>query len=410
MTETVIKLQQKLAELQAEGARRIVVSKPAGKQQLYRKAVLEYKTGAKEYWQLARYTEKQVFHENIDPASLPAAAAALTDGQFLQLNVFCPQAEYNIMLSRKGQMTVRRSAAAAASGTPDAHGAGHDRKKQYLLPEGTVVPPLVDMGVFTPDGRVVKAMYDKYRQINRFLEIIDDAVKDAPPKQLNIIDFGCGKSYLTFLVYYYLTAVRGISVQMVGLDLKADVIEHCNAAAKRYGYEGLSFALGDINGYTAPFAVDMVLTLHACDTATDFALFNAVQWGARMIFSVPCCQHELNAQMAPQTQTLLGRYGIIQERFAALATDAVRGRLLEYCGYRTQLLEFIDFAHTPKNILIRAVRRPGMPAGVPDAAGKPTSNQKAALAEVDALCSEFRFTPTLYRLLRPETAEPQKAE
>ena len=406
MTETAQKLQAKLTELLAEGAQRIILSKPAAKQQTYRKAVLEKKTGAAgEYWQLARYTDKQVFHENVVPAALPAAAAALTDGQFLQLNIWCTEAEYNIMLSRKGQMTVRKSTRSVPSKqVDDTHGAGHDRKKQYLLPEGTVVPPLVDMGVFTPDGRVVKAMYDKYRQINRFLEIIDDAIKDAPPRHLNIIDFGCGKSYLTFLVYYYLTVVRGIEVQMVGLDLKAEVIEHCNAAAARYGYAGLSFALGDINGYAAPFAVDMVLTLHACDTATDFALFNAVQWGARMIFSVPCCQHELNTQMQPQSLTLLGRYGIIQERFAALATDAIRGRLLEYCGYKTQLLEFIDFAHTPKNILIRAVRRPGMPAGVPDAAGKLTANQKAALAEVETTASEVGFSPTLYRLLGLEQA------
>lgn len=401
MTETAQKLQAKLTELLAEGAQRIILSKPAAKQQTYRKATLEKKTGAAgEYWQLARYTDKQVFHENVAPAALPAAAAALTDGQFLQLNIWCTEAEYNIMLSRKGQMTVRKSTRSTPVKPADeTHGAGHDRKKQYLLPEGTVVPPLVDMGVFTPDGRVVKAMYDKYRQINRFLEIIDDAIKDAPPRHLNIIDFGCGKSYLTFLVYYYLTVVRGIEVQMVGLDLKAEVIEHCNAAAARYGYAGLSFALGDINGYAAPFAVDMVLTLHACDTATDFALFNAVQWGARMIFSVPCCQHELNTQMQPQSLTLLGRYGIIQERFAALATDAIRGRLLEYCGYKTQLLEFIDFAHTPKNILIRAVRRPGIPGGVPDASGKLTSNQKAALDEVDAARAEFGFAPTLYRLL-----------
>lgn len=397
MTETTQKLTEKLTELLNEGAQRIILSKPAAKQQLYRKAVLERKGGAKEYWQLAKYTEKQVFHENVEPAALPAAAAALAGDTFMQLNAWTPAAEYNIMLSRKGQMTVRKSARSVPA--DETHGAGHDRKKQYLLPEGTVVPPLVDMGVFTPDGRIVKAMYDKYRQINRFLEIIDDAIKDAPPKRLNIIDFGCGKSYLTFLVYYYLTAVRGIEVQMVGLDLKAEVIEHCNTAAARYGYTGLTFALGDINGYAAPFAVDMVLTLHACDTATDHALFNAVQWGARMIFSVPCCQHELNAQMQPESLTLLGRYGIIQERFAALATDAIRGRLLEYCGYKTQLLEFIDFAHTPKNILIRAVRRPGMPAGAPVSGAKLTANQQAALAEVRSLLREFHFTPTLCRLL-----------
>ena len=273
----------------------------------------------------------------------------------------------------------------------------HNRKKQYILEEGKPIAPLVDMGVFTREGKVVRSMYDKFRQINRFLEILEDELANWKGDSIHVIDFGCGKSYLTFIVYYYLTEIRGIRAEIIGLDLKADVIEKCSRAAQNYGYDGLNFEKGDINGYKTPFDVDLVMTLHACDTAADYALYNAVQWKAKLIFSVPCCQHELNGQMEPGTLPILSRYGILKERFCALATDAIRGNLLEYCGYRTQLMEFIDMAHTPKNILIRAVRRPVSNA----------KKQQEALEQVRALTNEFQFHPTLCRLLLSE-AEEQK--
>ena len=232
-------------------------------------------------------------------------------------------------------------------------------------------------------------MYDKFRQINRFIEIVDDCVKSFPKDTIRVIDFGCGKSYLTFLLYHYLTNIRKLKAEITGLDLKEDVIRHCNDVAKKYGYDGLHFEVGDINGYKCD-KTDMVVTLHACDTATDFALYNAVRWKAKYIFSVPCCQHELNGQLAPKTLDIIKRYGIVAERFSALATDAIRANVLQYCGYKTQLMEFIDITHTPKNLLIRAELR----------AEEMSENLKNKYTEeVDALLKEFSFRPTICKLL-----------
>lgn len=385
---------------------KIIISKPASAQETYRKIVVEKK---ERYYQAAAYTQKQVFHRNIDTAELSTYLAETVVGNYLQVNAWDGAHEHMFLCSKKGNAAYKRkktgekSAAATAAGKTAvaniaaASIAAHNRKKKYLIEEGTVVAPLVDMGIFTAEGKVVASMYDKFRQINRFLEMVDDAVRDGQEETLHIIDFGCGKSYLTFVLYYYFTELRGRSVHIVGLDLKEDVIRGCNAAAEKYGYENLHFEVGDIKGYQADFPVDMVVTLHACDTATDYALFHAIRWNAKMIFSVPCCQHELNSQIKAEQLSLLTRYGIVKERFSALATDAIRANLLEYCGYKTQLLEFVDFAHTPKNILIRAVRKGGAAANarvvVPPAA------RRRYLEEVERLMKEFHFCPTLYNLL-----------
>lgn len=317
-----------------------VISKPANKNCEYKKITI---TKMSNSYQVAKYTEKQVFHENITAEKIAGRCIELIDNTYLQFNAWSQNKEYSIMITKKGKVFYK---AKNTGNQPAVAPMDHNRQKQYILKEGTVIEPLVDMGIFTKEGKVVKAMYDKYKQINRLIEIIDDSVKQRDYKKLNIIDFGCGKSYLTFIVYYYLTEIKGIDATIIGLDLKKDVIEKCNKAAEKYGYKNLHFELGDINGYKCPFDVDMVITLHACDTATDFALYNAINWGAKMIFSVPCCQHELNSQIKTENLSVLTRYGIIQERFSALLTDSIRGNLLEYCGYKTQLLEFIDFAHT----------------------------------------------------------------
>lgn len=371
---------------------KLIISKPKQKDNKYKKIVIEKKS---DYYQISKYTEKQVFHENVKEHALASRCTELTFEHFLQVNAWTDTWEYYILISKKGNASLKRkkvqgAAVAVEKNRSNCVSLEHNRSKNYILEEGTPIPPLVDMGVFTKDGKVVRTMYDKFKQINRFIEMIDDAIKTSYDTELNVIDFGCGKSYLTFILYYYLTEIKKIKANIIGLDLKADVIKHCNEVAKKYGYDGLRFELGDINGYQTPFAVDMVITLHACDTATDFALYNAITWNARMIFSVPCCQHELNSQIQTDHLKALTDYGIIKERFSALATDAIRGKLLEYCGYKTQLLEFIDFAHTPKNILIRAIKRP-MTA---------KNARTKAMEDVEALCDEFHFKPTLYNLIK----------
>ena len=365
------------------GVQKAVISKPLNKSGEYKKITV---ARMPKYYQLAKYTEKQVFHENVPFDEAAARCFEIMDGEYLQLNAWSSEKEYCVTVSKKGKVSFGSKKSAAAKVSQPAE---HNRQKQYILPEGEIIQPLIDMGVFTKEGKVVQAMYDKYKQINRLVELIDDAIRQKDYKKLNIIDFGCGKSYLTFIVYYYLTEIKKIDATIIGLDLKKDVIEKCNRAAEKYGYKNLRFELGDINGYKCPFDVDMVITLHACDTATDFALYNAINWNAKMIFSVPCCQHELNKQIATDNLALLTRYGIIQERFAALLTDSVRANLLEYCGYKTQVLEFIDFAHTPKNLLIRAVINPSQTKRA----------KEKALAEVDAAIAEFNVKPTLYNLL-----------
>lgn len=373
-----------MTEIVSANPSRIIISKPMTKSQEYKKVVIEQ---LQDNYQIARYTEKQVFHENVSKEQLVQKCVELVDGSFGQINGWSVNEEHMVLISKKGKCSYKKRKLKADEVFTKK--ATHNRKKNYLIEEGTPVEPLIDMGVFTKDGKVVASKYDKFKQINRFLEIIDDEVGKTNAKELTIIDFGCGKSYLTFVIYYYLTQIKGIKADITGLDLKADVIKKCNEAAKRYGYEGLHFEMGDINGYQTEKPIDMVVTLHACDTATDYALYNAIQWKAKMIFSVPCCQHELNGQIQTEELGVLTRYGIIKERFSALATDAMRANLLTYSGYHTQLLEFIDFEHTPKNILIRAVYKPVMPKGV----------REKAMEEVEALRKEFHFDPTLYQLL-----------
>lgn len=316
------------------------------------------------YFQVSRYTDKQVFHENMTAEDALETLSGWILHDFRQAQIRMQDEMVTVLVSKKGKATVKSKKAACI----ETQNLEHNRKKQYIIEEGTAVPFMIDLGVMTESGKIIRTRYDKYRQINRFLEFIEDILPELPTdRTVHIIDFGCGKSYLTFAMYYYLKVLKHYDIRITGLDLKQKVIEDCQALADRYGYDGLQFLCGDIADYNGTDEVDMVVTLHACDTATDYALYKAVKWHASVILSVPCCQHELNRKMQCETLSGAFQYGLIKERTAALMTAAMRGQLLEMKGYKTQLLEFIDMENTPKNILIRGVKSKGL---LPKAARK----------------------------------------
>ncbi len=313
-------------------------------------------------YQFERQAGNKAFHENVEPERAAAEMARLLAEDFRQALFKTPEADVQVLVSKKGKPTMLKGAPTAKGQAAAAAAPSHNRTKSYVLPEGEPVPFLIELGVMNPDGRVVKAKYDKFRQINRFLETVADTMPHLPKdRELRIVDFGCGKSYLTFALYHLLAVKEGRDVRVFGLDLKKDVIETCSRLAAKLGWDKLRFAVGDISQYKDSAEVDMVVTLHACDTATDAALLQAIGWRAKVILSVPCCQHELFGQLSQPLLKPLLKHGLLKERFSALVTDAMRGQLLELAGYRTQMLEFIDFENTPKNLLIRAVRT-GQPA------------------------------------------------
>ena len=303
-------------------------------------------------YQVSEFIGRKVFHKNYKKDELKKKITDWMQEDYKQAQFTMTDATAQI-LSGKHSQTVKYKKCKEVRVQRDL---SHNRTKRYILPEGTPVGFLIDLGVMTKEGKIVRQKYDKYRQINRFLEFVEDILPQlSKEREQTIIDFGCGKSYLTFAMYYYLKELKGYDIRIIGLDLKEDVIAHCNELKDKYGYGKLSFLVGDIASYTDVDAVDVVVTLHACDTATDYALAKAVQWGAKVILSVPCCQHEANRMMENELLQPVLQYGILKERMAAIMTDAVRANLLTAKGYDTQILEFIDMEHTPKNLLIRAV-------------------------------------------------------
>ena len=326
----------------------------------------------------------KMLHRNYRREELVGFLKESLDGTYSQLQVQGRQADGGVLVSKKGKHTVKIKPHEVKE---NAKILSHNRVKQYILPQGKPVPFLVDLGVMTREGRVREAAYDKYRQINRFLEFIQDVLPKLPKdREITIVDFGCGKSYLTFAMYYFFRELKGYQVKIIGLDLKEDVIRRCSRLAEEYGYDNLQFLQGDIAGYEGLEKADMVVTLHACDTATDFALAKAVQWDAKVILSVPCCQHELNGKIRNDLLAPVLKYGILKERMSALITDGIRANLLESAGYSVQILEFIDMEHTPKNLLIRAVKT-----------GKKQSAEPLGRM-TEAICGEL----TLERLLYPQ--------
>lgn len=371
----------------------IIISNPVKGSEINKITVRPVSLKGKELYQVCEYRNNQVFHKNIELQDLPELVELYMGKVMKQLLVRNTKNELTMLISSKGKETLKiKKLQQINENKPLVKNTSHNREKTYIIQEGTFVPFLYDLGVITNEGKVVKGKYDKFKQINRFLEFIEDILPALKKdRELTVLDFGCGKSYLTFAMYYYLKVVKGYAVRIIGLDLKKEVIAHCNELAKKYGYDRLNFLVGDIADYEGVSKVDMVVTLHACDTATDYALSKAVRWGAEVILSVPCCQHELNKQLKNDILNPILQYGLIKERMAALATDGLRAELLEIAGYKTQVLEFIDMEHTPKNILIRGVKRSGKQSD---------SKIRERLKEYESLKSFLEVQPALYELLK----------
>lgn len=380
------KVRQLLEKNLNENTLRAVVSNRRSKQVSQKLVFRPFMEKNKLMFQREEYANNQVFHENMDKETTVEQICTFLEKDYKQLDLLCEQSSFSALVSKKGKSTIKENKNQIAKKID----LSHNRKKRYILDTNEVIPFLVDLGVQTKEGKIVDKKYKKYKQINRFLEFVKDVLPELPKdRPVKIIDFGCGKSYLTFAVYYYLHIMNGRDVEMIGLDLKKDVIAHCNRMAEKYEYTSLHFLEGDISTYDGADSADMVITLHACDVATDFALDKAVHWNAKVILSVPCCQHELNAQIENDMLEPLLKYGILKERFAALLTDALRANLLEQHGYEVQILEFIDMEHTPKNLLIRAVKR----------GEKADKKQEKLENSYKTLCDELNAHGTLEKLL-----------
>lgn len=347
----------------------------------YKKVTLRPVSIKGEYmYQAEFHYDKKVTHQNIPYYEGIDFACERIEQDFKQINILTETEDIQILASKPDKPKITRQAASRSAGSLE-----HNRKKQYLIEDGTPCDFLIELGVMGSDGKVFKKHYSKFRQINRFLEIADDSF-DSLPKDgvIRIIDFGCGKSYLTFALYYYLKIVRSRSVEIIGLDLKEDVIEFCNKTAQKLGYDELKFLTGDIADFESDGA-DMVVTLHACDTATDFALINAVKWHSKVILSVPCCQHELFSQIKNDINEPILKHGIIKDKFTEILTNGLRGLKLEAAGYDVNMIEFTSLEHTSKNVMIKAV----LPTNKNEAAMKKASH------EYEALKAFYNVDPTI---------------
>lgn len=370
----------------------IVISNPRRKEGISKIKIRPVMIQGKVLFQESRLEGTKVFHENKTAARTAESVISMMGKDFKQLEVRCRGWQATALVGKKGNVTLKTRKTEEGQ-IPDL---SHNRKKRYLLDETVPVGFLQDLGVQTAEGKIVKSRYDKFRQINRFLEFIEDVLPALPDdRPVQVIDFGCGKSYLTFAMYYYLKILKHYDVNIVGLDLKEDVIRTCNRLSEKYGYDTLHFYQGDIRDFIGAKQVDLVVSLHACDTATDYALAKAVSWNAGVILTVPCCQHELNGQMQCEPLADIFAYGLLKERTAALFTDALRAELLEAAGYDTQILEFIDMEHTPKNIMIRSIRRRR------DAAEQAEAGYRIKKrAGAEALMAFLQVQPKLAELLR----------
>ncbi len=334
-------------------------------------------------FQVERFKNNQVFHLNIHQSEFSAFLEDIFK-KYAQIGVFKAGETITFSISKNNKIKKSVSKNNLKAQNKNAE---NNRKKEYIFNEGENIPALVDLGVFTKDFKIVNSKYDKFKQINRFIEIVNDAFSDDTNKNITILDFGCGKSYLTFIIYYYFAEVKKKNVKIIGYDLKKDVVENCNKIAEKYGYKNLKFIVSDVTkDVLYDEHIDMVISLHACDTATDFALNYAIRKNVKHIFSVPCCQHEVNKTIKKGGDfDILLKHGLIKERMSALLTDSIRAGILEDMGYSVDVLEFVDFSHSPKNIMLRAKKT------------KKISNKNRQ--QIKVLQEKYDFTQTLYKLV-----------
>ena len=376
-------IEKYLSEICDLNVQKAIFSNKADKSGKYNKTVMR-RTGDGLY-QSESFTDKQAFHENFSADELCGKMLSLFPGTFVQAEIFTDAYIYSAKVSKKGKLLNSRR----KNNESPASDEGHNRKKKYIIDTENLPPVFEELGISGKDGKIINSKYDKFRQICRFTEQINDVLSKENKDSLEIIDFGCGKSYLTFVLYFYITEILHKKAHIIGLDLKEDVIEKCGALAKKYGYEGLEFLCMDIKDFVPKKDVDMVISLHACDTATDYALYFAVKCKSKYIFSVPCCQKEARSMMKTENLSILSDYGMIKERFSALVTDTLRAKLLEYSGYQTDICEFIDFENSPKNLLIRAKKT-----------GNANTLRYAKIKEqILSIKKEFGITVTLEKLL-----------
>lgn len=433
---------------------RIILSNPKVKGEIVKVKIRPIEKKHDIYYQFESFTGTQVFHKNLKIEEAKDYLLQLMEG-FKQMQVSTLTMEASVLISKKDKVTINRKFKRLEEQDTNRNAPmdrSHNRKKKYILEEGRAIPFLVDLGIMNREGKIIHAMYDKFRQINRYLEFVADVIPQLDHKRvIRIIDFGCGKSYLTFALYHYLHIMKGLQVEITGLDLKQDVIKKCNRLAIQYGYEHLTFQMGDIVEYLTritknhddvpspditqedhpndsiqtidPFAhnqigfskqskfahmednriVDMVISLHACDTATDYAIASAYRMGAKVIFAVPCCQHEVNGQISSELLQPILKYGLLKERLSAIVTDALRAEYLESVGYDTQILEFIDMEHTPKNLLIRAILREqkldSQGSSVQERKQKEESYRKETIEEIKNVNAFLHTNPKLEELI-----------
>lgn len=362
---------------------KITVSSPVKADEEFVKQIIKpIEIKGEKFYQAERFKNNKAYHANITANDFSVYIKDLFS-RYTQINAFLAGRTLTYYVNPKGNIAVKESKNNLTAATSKTN----DRQKEYILKEGENIPALVDLGVFTKEYKVVKSMYDKYKQINRFVELIDDELSNEKNEEITVLDFGCGKSYLTFIVYYYLVKIKGKKAKIIGYDLKEDVVESCNAIAKKYGYDGLTFVVSDVKkDKLYDEKIDVVISLHACDVATDYALYYAIKKNVKHVFSVPCCQHEINSRIRTGNGDLdcLLKYGIVKERVSALLTDSIRAMILEDAGYKVDVIEFVDLAHSPKNLMLRAKKT-----------RIPIERNKNKIAEI---CLKYHFRQTLFDL------------